>query len=434
MRRTLAICCVAGVLVAGIAPRADASARGDAARRGADWIADQQEEDGGFFSSGQRADQTAETLAAMIAGGVTTERPVNRAVAYLRKNAAAGATRGAYTGRIVAGLVAAGENPRSFAGTDFVAKLDEQYDEGSGAYDTENLFTNLMGANGTLAAKGALPAQAIAYIKDNACSNGGFGFENGCAEGPDVDTSAWVINVFAAAGRRDDPAVASAKTYILSVQRDDGGFGFTADKSTSADSTGLVASAIQALGERTTKAPWRQDDGDDPVKAILPLQHTSGGFRFVSTSKSPNALSTNNAVPGLARVAYPVPKTDVTASPKPTTAPTSAPTRTSTPAGPRTGGQQQQQQQQRPPTSGGSATTTATQASPGAGAGAGAGASPAAGRTLAFTPQPSAPFGATSSIPDETIPAGVLWAGLGVVVAGAGAGTWLWWRRKSMAA
>ena len=429
VRRPLVAGLLAAVLacaIGGSGPPAHASARGDAARKGADWIAGEQADDGGFFASGQRVDQTAETLAAIVAGGVRG-RPVTRAVSYLRKHAASGATRGAYTGRIVAGLVAAGENPREFAGTDFVAKLDDQYDKGSGAYDTENLFTNLMGANGAVAVRKALPAKAAAYIGDNACSKGGFGFQNGCAEGPDVDTSAWVINVLVAAGRKSDPAVDSARTYILSVQRDDGGFGFTQDKSTSADSTGLVLSAIEALGERTTKAPWRRGDGGDPVKALLPLQHSSGGFRFVSSSKSPNALSTMNAVPGLARVAYPIPKiTEAPTTPKPTSAPTAAPTRPPTTQAPRAPASAPP----RAATSG--ATSTATQASPPRASAAprGVPAPVPSGQALTFTAPPAGPFSDVAE-PAQTISPGVLWAGLGVVVAGAGAGTWLWLRRRS---
>jgi uncharacterized membrane protein YgcG len=457
MRRTLAFA-VAGVLACAVTvvpTRVDASARGDAAHEGAAWIAREQESDGGFFASGQRVDQTAEMLASMLAGGVDG-RALKRAVGYMRTRAAAGASRGAYTGRIVAGLVAAGENPRSFDGTDFVAKLDEQYDESSGVYDTENLFTNLMGANGALAANQTLPAQAIAYIKDNACSAGGFGFENDCAAGPDVDTSAWVINVLVAAGQKSDPAVSSAKAYILSVQRSDGGFGFTKDKSTSADSTGLVLSAIEALGERSSKAPWRQDDGGDPVKALLKLQHSSGGFRFVAASKTPNALSTINAVPGLARIAYPIPKVDLSATPKPTPTRTPAPAQTPKPdgnggssgggstggsTGGSSGGGALGGGAPRPPFTGG-ATTTATLPSPGAGPVAsvpptnGSGSAPQAapGNTLSFTPQPDAPFDNTVAPPVATIPAGVLWAGLAgaAALAGGGVGGWLYLKRRGV--
>ncbi len=422
VRKVFAACSLASVLAgafAGYTSRADASARGDAARRGAEWIGGEQSDDGAFFTSGQRVDQTAETLAAMIAGGVTGS-PVKRAVSYLRKHAEDGATRGAYTGRIVAALVAAGQDPRAFAGNDLVAKLDEQYDDSSGAYDAENLFTNLMGANGAVAAHRELPAKALEYIAGNACDGGGFGYENRCAKGPDVDTSAWVINVYAAAGRKGDAAVASARSYILSVQQDDGGFAFTKDKSTSADSTGLVLSAIEALGERTTKAPWRQDDGGDPVKALLPLQHPSGGFRFIASSKSPNALSTQNAVPGLAKVSYPVPRTEPVPSPVPSV-PSAAPSSRS----PRP------RETTRPPANTGSgATSTATQASPGPSGVRASELPPAGSSPIVFTPGPAgAPF-ADSTDPAETIPAPVLWAGLGGVIAVAGAGTWVYLKRR----
>jgi hypothetical protein len=405
-------------MLAVASPVSAASARASAAKRGAEWIASKQADDGGFFESGQRVDQAAETLAAMVAGGLSG-RAVNRAVAYVRKHASSGATRGAYTGRIVAGLIAGGGDPHDASGDDLVAKLHEQYDEGTGAYDTENLFTNLTGANGVVAADGSLPKKAVAYINGHECAGGGFGFENDCSKGPDADTSAWVINVLVAAGHEGDAQVGRAKAYLLSAQQDDGGFGFTKDKTTSADSTGLVLAAIEALGEAATAAPWRQADGDDPVKALLGLQDDSGAFRFVASSRKGNALSTTNAVPGLAKTSYPVPRIE---TPEASPAATAAPARTTAPTSGAGGGAG--------PGSVGTSQSPSVVPSASAAATVSPGASPSSAPVSAAQPPP---FGATSQETDDEggLPALVVLGGLALVAAAAGYG--VWWSARGRA-
>ena len=409
-RRLLRTIIVAVVLVAavphvlvGAAPHVVAAApRVDAARRGADWIASEQQDDGGVFTSGQRVDQTAEALASFIAGR-GAGRTVSRALAYVRSNGPTGASRGAYTGRIVAALVAAGEDPRSFGGTDYVRKLRRQYDAASGRYDGENLFSHLQGANGDLAAGSDLPANAVDAIFSDACAGGGFGYENACAKGPDVDTTAWAINVLAHAGRQSDGRVSAARSYLLSAQQPDGGFGFTRDKATSADSTGLVLAAIDALGEKAINTPWRQRDGDDPVKALLSLQNDDGSFRFVSSSRKGNALSTTNALPGLAGVSYPVPGPDANNGAGRTAAPTIDP-------------RADDLSSTAPPSGESAPSTTAT-----------AGAS----QTPATPTDPTAPFAATAS--DENaggVPAPLVWGGLIAIAGATGGGVWWLYRRS----
>jgi hypothetical protein len=379
-----------------------AAPRIDAARRGAEWIASQQQEDGGFFASGQRVDQTADALVSFVAGrGAGATAP--RALENIRRNGADGATRGAYTGRIIAAIVAGGEDPRSFGGTDYVAKLTAQYDAQTGRYDSENLFSNLQGANGMLASGERLPGKAIDAIYANACSGGGFGYENGCANGADVDTTAWAINVLVAAGRRSDAEVASARAFLLSAQQQDGGFGFTRDKPTSADSTGLVLSAIDALREKAIATPWRQDDGDDPVQALLPLQDEDGSFRFVASSRKGNALSTINAVPGLGGVAYPINRINPSTSrPAPAA---------------NTSGREQD---------GGG--TTAPMSSPSASPGASGSPSPT---PAPIATDPTAPFAATTSEDGGGVPTAAVWGGL-AGVAGVTGGTVWWLYRRSL--
>lgn len=276
------------------------------ARRGAAWIVKGQQANGAFFTESQDVDMTAATLAAAVAGG-TGGASVDRALEYIETNGQARATRGAFTGRIIAGIVAGGANPRDFGGVNYVEILFTQYDSVTGAFDSTDLVSNLIAANGALAAGEALPQSGVDYIRSNSCPSGGFGSRNHCDSGPDVNATAWAINVLVAAGRASDPAVAAAAEYMRSVQNDDGGFGRSANTPTNSDSTGLALSAVQALGENPQKAPWRRSDQANPVYALRALQHRSGGFRTFASDSEPNGISTVNAVPGMAGASYPIP-------------------------------------------------------------------------------------------------------------------------------
>lgn len=297
-----------------------APSRQASARDGADWLVSQQRSNGAFFSTSERADETAEHLVAVVAGGVRG-KPLTKALDHIGEEGKSAAKRGAFTGRIVSGIVAGGGDPSDHNGVDYVKILRAQYDSSTGAHDASQFFDNLLAANGMLATGSKLSNTAVDYIRSNACTGGGFGFDNGCPKGADVDTTSWAINVLVATGRRTDPLVPQSRTWLLGQQHDDGGFAFTKDiAQTSSDSTGLALSAIAALDEDARSAPWRQSDGDDPVKALLALQHSSGGFRF-GAGGSPNGSSTRQAVVGMADVAYPVPAAEAQPTPAPTKAP-----------------------------------------------------------------------------------------------------------------
>lgn len=337
---------VAAALVATTVPgaRGVSQERLTSARRAAQWIVDRQENNGAFFGPTQRVDQTGETLAAVVAGGITGAA-VTSALNYIRTNGQAGATRGAFTGRIIAGIVAGGQDPRSFGGVDYVAILASQYDQATGAWESSDVFSNLLAANGALAAGVALLPQAVAYLRSHECASGGFGFSNGCAFGADTDTTAMAVAVFVAAGLGLDPVVARARTFIASRQNADGGFGFAESfPPTSGDSTGLALAAIAAIGEEAQAHPWQQTDGDDPVKTLLSLQDASGAFRFSSSDTDGNAFTTVNAIPGMAGRFLPI-RGASTPPVEPTPSGSPAPSGSPVPGGP-------------PPAGGGGLSTT----------------------------------------------------------------------------
>src|SRR4051812_47739059 len=99
---------VAGIVLLLVALPAAAWASGSSpAERGANWLITQQKSDGSFAGTSP-AEATGETLAAIVSGGAKGT-PVDRAVGYLKAHGKDGATEGAYTGRIIAGIVASGQ-------------------------------------------------------------------------------------------------------------------------------------------------------------------------------------------------------------------------------------------------------------------------------------------------------------------------------------
>jgi hypothetical protein len=294
-------------VVAGGVPHVDAisSARLDSARRGAQWILDNLEADGSFPQIGNAAVDTSDAIAAVVAGGLSGA-PLAPMIAFLQANGPAEATRGAYTGRMIAGIVAAGANPSSFGGFDYTATLVSQYDTGSGAFDPANAFANVQAANGALAANGTLPPLAVTYILSHECPGPefGFGFGNACSFGPDVDTTALTVNALVAAGLSSDAAVARARSYLFSKENPADGL-FFGCCGTSTTSTGLALAMINALGEDPQAPPWRQSATADPVQALLANQDPAGGFSEPGCGVCTN-FATVNIIPGMSGRSYPI--------------------------------------------------------------------------------------------------------------------------------
>lgn len=123
-----------------------------------------------------------------------------------------------------------------------------------------------------------------------------------------MDTTALVVNVLAGAGLpNDDLTLARARGFLVAAQNEDGGFGYVRDEETNANSTGLALSAIAALGEEPTGAPWKLGDGPDPLTQILALQAPEGGFYWRRAPRvGSNNYATVQAIPGVAGRSYPV--------------------------------------------------------------------------------------------------------------------------------
>lgn len=309
---------------AAAAPPADAAA-------GARWLASRQEQEGDLPS--YTGSGVGELIMALLAGG-QTGAPVDRALSYVRTHGSKAASKPAYAARFVMGLVAAGEDPRSFGGVDYAGRITLG---STGAYE-ENVYANAIAMLGVRAAGRAVPGSAVAYMRAQQCpSNGGFAWKAGCAGTPDVDTTSSSVSALVAAGvPKTDTVIARARSFLADAQNGDGGFGLEGGSPTNANSTGLAMSAIAALGERPDSPPWKRSNGATPRSALGKLRDASGGFRYLATSREPGDYATVQAVLGLAGVPYPMAEVDRTqVVPKATAAPTDAPRTRSGAAAPR---------------------------------------------------------------------------------------------------
>lgn len=302
MRRLVAL--GAALLLAASLP-AHASERAESARRGAEYLVAHQAADGTFFGDAA-SHRVAETLVAVIAGGIAGE-PVTRALSAISAAGPDAARRAGEAGLIVMGIAAAGEDPHDFQGENYVARLQSFYVPALGAYDTQ-MFQNALALLGVLAAGEPVPDEAITFLRVTRCIDGGFPVQAPCGgAGGHVDVTALLLNALAAAGVPPSDALrADARAFLACAPNDEGGFGDGANRTTNANSTGLALTAIAAAGEDATQAPWRQPDGDDPVRALLALQQTDGRFHSNAMVEGDSALATRQAVPGMAGRALPL--------------------------------------------------------------------------------------------------------------------------------
>jgi hypothetical protein len=291
------------------------------AREGARYIASQQTSTGAFFSENYPADAQGEALMALATGGVSGAS-VDAALRYLAKTGPARADeRAAYAARIVMGLVAVGRDPTSFGGVDYLSKITSRYDAVTGRYDPQNLYSDALAMLGVLAGGGTLPEHSLRFLRANACTDGGFGHEQACAGGPDVDTTAIVLDVLISSGApATDAARSGARAWLIKQQNDDAGFGANKrGEATNANSTGLAATAMTASGEQ-----WRVAGGATPSSALEALQMSNGGFRYSAAESDADGYATVQAVIGIGGGTYPPRAPSVTAAGgAPTQSPTS---------------------------------------------------------------------------------------------------------------
>lgn len=306
-----------------------------AARRTLDYIRTQQQDDGSFagFGTGSTIDAI---LAIASAGGdpqtfvKNGKRPLDflATQAFSYTTTSGGAPKPDAAGKLIMALVAAGGDPRNFAGLNLVISVTTTYNPATGAYGS-TVWDQSLAMLGLAAVGETIPLSATGRLEAIQATGGGWGFFANDAS-PDPDSTGLALQALAAAQRNlpdgpagiasvcntpasvSNPVISAAIAYLRGIQNPDGGFpGFGG--TTDASSTGLVLQGLAAYGEDVRGLAWTTTitNGSrsaltpyNPLDGLLALQNTNGAFPGSSGASDP--FGTYQALPGFKGRAFPI--------------------------------------------------------------------------------------------------------------------------------
>lgn len=274
---------------------ATASARGVAL--GFAWLRDRQLPDGGLGAPGLTVEGilSARAAGADLAGWRTGGRGV---LDHLAAGAAAYAAESpAQAGKLLAGLAAAGADPRAFAGADWSAVLMATYDPARGMFGA-SVWDQAWALLGLAAAREPIPAAAVDALAAARAADGGWGFGPNAAE-TDTDSTALALQALVAAGAPvTGTVVVDALAHLEATRLPGGGWGHGHDGEVAinVNSTAYALQALYTAGEDPAAPRWA-GDGGGPVQALLDEQRPDGRFGFDTAPA--DLVATLQVVPAL---------------------------------------------------------------------------------------------------------------------------------------
>lgn len=262
--------------------------------------------------------------------------------------------------RILA-IVAIGENPTNFGGTNFVAHLESFYNNnqiGDMCSLNDDIFGVLAFTAAGTTANTQIKQESLNFlISKQDSTDGGFGFSApGCdyySTSADMTSAAIQALIYAKQNGLTnsglDDAITKAKNYLIANQNSDGGFGYYGSSDT--DTTGWALMAFNALGmndsvQVTGARNWlvsQQSATDGGImaydyganasvsnasttaQAMIALSGKTWILKIFTVSENTGITPTPTVSP------TPTPSPSPTATPTPTPAPPASPTPTPTP-------------------------------------------------------------------------------------------------------
>ncbi|UCG10269.1 MAG: hypothetical protein JSW30_06070, partial [Dehalococcoidia bacterium] len=207
--------------------------------------------------------------------------------------------------RSVLAITAAGEDPTSFGGFDYVAKLKSYYESnqiGSTSLINDDFWGVLALISAGESQSSTIITNSVAFIKANQNSDGGWGLTP--TGDSDADNTAAAIMALIAAGESPTSTVIdTALDYLKTLQQSNGGF--ISEGFTNSGVDAWVINAIAAAGQSPVGDEW-QESGKNPIEHLLSLQDTDGAFKWTATQRSNPEWMTAYAIAALLGKPYPV--------------------------------------------------------------------------------------------------------------------------------
>lgn len=312
-------CALVAVVAASIVP-ASAATNAGRARTAARYIARQQSDNGSIVAFSEYG-STSDAIVALVAAR-RGEREIKRAFEFLSRRVRNGKVFKdpdvGVLGKIVLALEGAGKEARTFGGKNLVKRIAElERPSGRLGRGTE-VYSHALLILGLAAADKKVSTNAVEWLKDAQCADGGWAFDD--PPGPDDDehckdttdpndfvttdsnTTSNAIMALAAVGATADDDPFSYLETLRDPQ--DGGWGYTEDFSaTDANSTSLVILAHLAD---------RRQLPTGAMAALKGLQvslcgRNGGAFRFLYGDANPPDLgATIAATPALMKKPLPL--------------------------------------------------------------------------------------------------------------------------------
>jgi hypothetical protein len=215
-------------------------------------------------------------------------------------------------GRALLVAIAAGTDPRDFAGIDLVATIvGRQLPDGSFPQDAGGIAGQV---NSTAFAVLPLsqigdPAlaepigRAVAFLRRSQRADGAWGWQPD--GGYSTDMTGAVIQALNAAGRHGSAEERRALAFLRTMQNDDGGFAeLNPGAPTNAMSTAWAVQALWSAG--VDPRAWRRRGGD-PLDAMAAFQNPDGSVRYLADADANLVWSTAQVAPALAGRPLPIP-------------------------------------------------------------------------------------------------------------------------------
>ena len=280
-----------------------ADPRLDAVDAGLEWLASMQQSDGGFGQGGN-SDwlSTALTVQAFALRGYDAGQlesaAGNTAGDYLTARVGSIGSDADKIAQMILAGVALGEDPAAFAGRNWYTWLSGALGaDGHYASATADAVESQVAAIAALrAGYRAVPAQAVAWLKNAGEVNGGWGASQ--ANPSDAYHTGLALRGLILAGEpADSSIIQGGVAWLVQQQLPDGGFADAGGAASSPPATAAAALGLIAAGENILDAAWAPDAWS-PLDALLSLQSSAGAFPSPQTGL-PDVRSTLFGVMGL---------------------------------------------------------------------------------------------------------------------------------------
>jgi uncharacterized repeat protein (TIGR02543 family) len=245
-----------------------------------------------------------------------TSTSADTIIEYLMAEADTGSYEATDWARMILAIVAAGLDPTDFDGVNYVAGLQDTYEEEDITGEDylqlgfpDMLNDDFWGVMALEAAGESADPDVIDFVLEMQNDDGGWSWD--LAEDSDVDSTAAAIMALRAAGTSSSStSIQGALDFLADAQNDDGGFPELVPGVSNAASTAWAIAAIRATGANPNGSAWDKD-GDTPVDYLLSLQTSSGSFQWKAGEDDMPEWMTAYAIPALMSVPYPVPEVEV---------------------------------------------------------------------------------------------------------------------------